>query len=158
MNKAEEAAYAWLKKKCPQSTIVYQPTKTPDFLVDGVIAYEVKRGRKDRLGNLHIVGAQNQLLEIQQYKEAYILVVYDSSIKEVNAHAISIESHTYGSIIFHWSESWGRSISIGDRAYRSLLQARGFYIQNTGKNLGLNDVVELIMNEWKEMHSMNESG
>ena len=104
MNATGRIAHAWLKKKYPEGDIVFRYSKSPDFVVDGKIGVEAKRGHVTRTGEIHIVAATTQIGDLQAHPSSYMLIVCNSNIYPLDGKLLRKDREVYGQIIIHWQD------------------------------------------------------
>ena len=142
MNATGRIAHAWLKKKYPEGDIVFRYSKSPDFVVDGKIGVEAKRGHVTRTGEIHIVAATTQVGDLQAYPSSYMLIVCNSNIYPLDGKLLRKDREVYGQIIIHWQDKKAGYILV--KISKAL---RDHLIERRKKNEALEDTILRITSE-----------
>ena len=145
MNATEHIAHAWLKKKYPSGDIVFRYSKSPDFVIDGKIGVEAKRGHAARTGEIHIVAATTQIGDLQAYPTSYMLIVSNSDAHTLDGKLLKKDRETYGQIIVHWQDK-----NAGYTPITILKALRDHLVEHRKKDESLEDTIWRLVGERRE--------
>jgi len=149
MNKTEEKALNWIlaKENIPREGVIYQASRSPDFLLPDGRSYEVKR----LYGN-QIMLYRKQYEALRQYKDCKIIVFGegDSPVTIIPLVEIGSEGLLWGNIrvnlIAMSSKSHRKNIYFTNDLYDRL---QSYLIQRYGQGKAtLSIVVEMAVKEY----------